>query len=147
MKAYLLKLETEPAPGDVRYLGERLYDYNVEHTGRDDGQWLAIFLRDEQDRIVAGLHGWTWAGWMKINYLWVSPEERRRGRGRQMLLMAEAEARQRGCCHAMLYTYSFQAPDFYHKFGYRTVATIEGLPEGHRQHTLVKDLTSGNPPR
>ena len=147
MRAYLLKLETEPAAGDVRYLGERLYDYNVGHTGRDDGQWLAIFSRDEKDRIVAGLHGWTWAGWLKINYLWVSPDERRRGRGRQMLLMAEAEARKRGCCHAMLYTYSFQAPDFYHKFGYRIVATIEGLPEGHRQHTLVKDLTSGNPPR
>ena len=108
---------------------------------RDDGQWLAIFSRDEQDRIVAGLHGWTWAGWLKINYLWVSPDARRRGRGRQMLLMAEAEARKRGCCQAMLYTYSFQAPDFYHKFGYRTVATIEGLPEGHRH------LISENPPR
>ena len=76
---------------------------------RDDGQWLAIFSRDEQDRIVAGLHGWTWAEWLKINYLWVSPDARRRGRGRQMLLMAEAEARKRGCCQAMLYTYSFQA--------------------------------------
>jgi hypothetical protein len=40
-----------------------------------------------------------------------------------MLLMAEAEARKRGCSHAMLYTYSFQAPDFYYKFGYRIVAT------------------------
>jgi GNAT superfamily N-acetyltransferase len=147
MPTYPLKLETEPAPGDVRYLGERLYDHNVEHTGRSDGQWLAIFTRDEKDRIVAGLHGWTWAGWLKINYLWVSADERRQGRGRQMLLMAEAEARKRGCSQAMLSTYSFQAPDFYRKFGYRIVATIEGLPEGHRQHTLVKDLTSGNPPR
>ena len=147
MKTNLLKLETEPAPEDVRYLADRLYDYNVEHTGRDDGQWLAIFSRDEKDRIVAGLHGWTWAGWLKINYLWVSPDERRRGRGQEMLLMAETEARKRGCSRAMLYTYSFQAPDFYHKFGYRIVTSIEGLPEGHRQHTLVKDLTSWNPPR
>jgi hypothetical protein len=60
MKSSLLKLETAPAPGDVSYLGARLYDYNVEHTGRDDGQWLAIFSRDDKDRIVAGLHGWTW---------------------------------------------------------------------------------------
>ena len=142
-----LKLETEPAPEDVRYLAARLYDYNVEHTGRDDGQWLAIFSRDERDRIVAGLHGWTWAGWLKINYLWVSADERRRGRGRQMLLTAEAEARKRGCSHATLYTYSFQAPDFYYKFGYRIIATVEGLPEGHRQHTLVKDLTLENPPQ
>jgi ribosomal protein S18 acetylase RimI-like enzyme len=140
MTTWQLKVETEPALEDVRLLGDRLYDYNVEHTGRDDGQWLAVFSRDEKDQIVAGLHGWTWSGWLKINYLWVSAEERRRGRGRQMLLMAEAEARKRGCSRATLYTYSFQAPDFYRRHGYSIVATIEGLPEGHRQYTLVKEI-------
>ena len=140
MPTYRLQLETEPAHADVRLLLEGLYHYNVEQTGRDDGQWLAIFLRDETDRIVAGLHGWTWGGWMKISFLWVSPQERRQGRGRQLLLMAESEARKRGCSNATLNTFSFQAPEFYRKFGYRVVATIEGLPEGHRQYTLVKDL-------
>jgi hypothetical protein len=81
MTTYHLKLETEPAHADVKFLLERLYGHNVEHTGREDGRWLAIFLRDEMDHIVAGLHGWTWAGWMKIDHLWVSPEERRQGRG------------------------------------------------------------------
>ena len=125
---------------DIQFLIDRLYAYNVEHTGRAGGQWLAAFSRDETGRILAGLHGWTWAGWMKINYLWVSPEERRRGRGRQLLLMAESEARNRSCFYAMLNTYSFQAPDFYRKFGYRVAAIIAGLPEGHRQYTLVKPL-------
>ena len=142
MTTHRLKLETEPAAEDVRFLGDRLYDYNVEHTGRDDGQWLAFFLRDEKNQIVAGLHGWTWSGWLKINYLWVGAVERGRGRGRQMLLMAEAEARKRGCSHATLNTYSFQAPDFYRRLGYRIVAIMEGLPEGHRPCTLLKDLTS-----
>jgi ribosomal protein S18 acetylase RimI-like enzyme len=62
------------------------------------------------------------------------------GGGRQLLLMAEAEARKRGCSNATLNAFSFQAPEFYRKFGYRIVATIESLPEGHRQYTLVKDL-------
>jgi GNAT superfamily N-acetyltransferase len=140
MTAYLLTLETEPTPADVTFLLERLYAYNVAHTGRDDGRWLAVFSRDEKGQIFAGLHGWTWAGWLKINYLWVSAEERGRGRGRQLLLMAEAEARKRGCSRAMLSTYSFQAPNFYLRLGYRAVATMEDLPEGHRQYTLVKDL-------
>jgi len=96
MSTYRYQLETEPAHADVRLLLEGLYHYNVEQTARDDGQWLAIFLRDETDRIVAGLHGWTWGGWMKVSFLWVSPQERRQGRGRQLLLMAEAEARKRG---------------------------------------------------
>lgn len=140
MATYRMKLETEPEHADVRVLLEGLYRYNVEQTGRDDGQWLAIFLRDETDDIVAGLHGWTWAGWLKISFLWVSPRERRQGRGQQLLMMAEAEARKRGCANAALNTFSFQAPEFYQKFGYRVAATIEGLPEGHRQFTLVKDL-------
>ena len=135
-----LQLETDPATADIRFLLDRLYSYNVEQTGRDDGQWLAIFSRDQKGEILAGLHGWTWGGWLKINFLWVGAEQRRRGTGRQLLLMAEAEARKRGCSHATLNTYSFQAPDFYQRLGYRIVATLEGLPEGHRQHTLVKDL-------
>jgi len=136
-----LQLETEPANADVKFLLDRLYRYNVERTGRDDGQLLAVFLRDETDRIAAGLYGWTWGGWLKIEYLWVSTEERRQGRGRQLLLAAEAEARKRGCFHATLNTFSFQAPDFYPKFGYRIVGTIEGFPQEYRQYTLVKDLT------
>lgn len=140
MTTYQWKLETEPALDDVEFLRDRLYDYNVEQTGRDDGQYLSIFLRDEEDRIVAGLYGWTWAGWLRITEFWVSPEERRRGRGRQMLLMAEKEARARGCSRAAVDTYSFQAPGFYQKFGYRISDVIEGLPEGHRQFVLVKVL-------
>jgi ribosomal protein S18 acetylase RimI-like enzyme len=140
MTAYRWQLEARPTPEDVRFLNERLYDYNVEQTGRDDGQWLAVFLRDEQDRIVAGLSGWTWAGWLKITELWISSDERRRGRGQQMIEMAEAEARARGCTRAIVDTYSFQAPGFYQKFGYRIVATIDDKPPGHRHHTLVKDL-------
>jgi ribosomal protein S18 acetylase RimI-like enzyme len=81
---------------------------------------------------------------MKVNYLWVAAEERSRGLGRELLLTAEVEALKRGCLRAMLNTYSFQAPDFYQRLGYRIIATIEGLPvEGHRQFTLLKELKRG----
>jgi GNAT superfamily N-acetyltransferase len=141
MTTYSMKIETEPAYADVRFLLESLYRHNVEQTRRDDGQEIAIFSRDEKEQIVAGLHGWTWGGWLKVNYLWVSAKERRQGRGQQLLLMAEAEARKRGCSHAVLNSFSFQAPDFYRRLGYRIVSTLECFPEGHRSYTLVKDLT------
>jgi hypothetical protein len=60
-------------------------------------------------------------------------------------MLAEAEARKRGCRRATLNTYSFQAPEFYRNLGYRVIATIEGLPEGHRQYTLEKDLAAAGP--
>ena len=141
MKNYTLALETNPRAEDVAFLVERLYAYNVEQTGRDDGQWLSLFLRDDDGTIVAGLHGWTWADWLKVSDLWIREDERRRGRGRQLLRAAEAEARARGCTRATLNTYSFQAPSFYQKLGYRVVAVTEDFPTGHRQYTLTKELT------
>mgnify|MGYP003395804877 CR=1 FL=1 len=42
-----LQIEVEPAPKDIRFLEDRLYDYNVEQTGFDDGKWLSIFVRDD----------------------------------------------------------------------------------------------------
>lgn len=43
MTTHRLQLETEPANADVKFLLDRLYRYNVERTGRDDGQLLAVF--------------------------------------------------------------------------------------------------------
>ena len=48
-------VETNPTFADIRFLEDRLYAYNVEQTGVDDKQWLAIFLRDDQQTIHAGL--------------------------------------------------------------------------------------------
>jgi ribosomal protein S18 acetylase RimI-like enzyme len=133
-------IETEPSVRDVRFLQERLYDYNAEQIGCHDGQWLSIFLRDDAGTIVAGLHGWTWAGCLKVSDLWVHEGQRGQGHGSRLLAAAEAEARARGCTLAFLDTHSFQAPAFYEKHGYRIVSTIEDLPPGHRTYNLSKSL-------
>ena len=53
---------------------------------------------------------------------------------------AENEARKRGCRHVRLFSYSFQAPDFYQKRGYEVFGVLEGYPPGERQVWLRKDL-------
>jgi len=133
-------IETEPSASDVRALEDGLYRYNVEQTGRDDGQWLAIFVRDADGRVIAGLSGWTWAGWLKVNNLWLRPDLRGKGHGRDLLTAAETEAKARGCTRATLDTYSFQAPLFYQRLGYKIVGAVDDMPAGHKHYTLVKDL-------
>jgi GNAT superfamily N-acetyltransferase len=133
-------IEDEPRPQDVRVLEDGLYRYNVQQTARDDGRWLAIFVRDDKGTITAGLSGWTWAGWLKIANLWVREDLRRHGRGGDLLKAAESEARGRGCTRATLDTYSFQAPDFYQRLGYKIFAAVDDFPPGHKHYTLVKDL-------
>jgi GNAT superfamily N-acetyltransferase len=133
-------IEEEPSPQDVRALEDGLYRYNVQQTGRGDGRWLAIFVRDGDRNIMAGLSGWTWAGWLKVANLWVRDDVRRQGHGSALLKAAEKEAAARGCTSATLDTYSFQAPVFYQRLGYKIVAAVEDLPAGHKHYTLVKNL-------
>jgi GNAT superfamily N-acetyltransferase len=137
-KAFVI--ENDPSHQDVRALEDGLYRENVEQTGRADGQWLAIFVRDADGQVTAGLSGWTWADWLKVANLWVRRDLRRKGLGRDLLQAAETEAKARGCTRATLDTYSFQAPLFYQRLGYTIVAAVDGLPPGHKHYTLVKDL-------
>lgn len=54
------EIETTPAPEDIQFLDDRLYEFNTAATGIDNGQLLAIFVRDARGIIVAGLSAWTW---------------------------------------------------------------------------------------
>jgi len=135
-----LIIETEPAPEDVRFLSDRLYEYNVEQTGVNDGQWLAIFVRDDQGMIRAGIQGWTWCGTSYISSLWGHKELRGEGVGTQLLRAAEQEARARGSQQIVLDSYNFQAPGFYQKLGYEVFAVLEDHPRHHRNYYLRKRL-------
>jgi len=135
-----VRIETHPTVEDVRFLEDRLYDYGVEQTGVDDGQWLAIFLRDDQQTIQAGLKGWTWCGSCYIQTVWVHHTLRGQGIGTQLLQAAEQEARRRGCQQMILTSYSFQAPGFYQKLGFEVFAVLDEHPRGHRDYYLHKWL-------
>src|ERR1700730_16868877 len=130
------RFESEPRPEDVRFLEDQLYNYNVEQTGLNDGQWLTIFVRDEKGDIAAGLHGWTWGGGGRGQTLWVRSDLRRDGSGTLLLAAAEAEARARGCDRILLDTFGFQAPLFYQKHGYEIVGVDDDVLSKHKHYRL-----------
>ena len=134
------RVESEPRPEDIRFLEDRLYDDNVERTGLSDGQWLSIFVRDDDGVIAAGLHGWTWGGGCRVQTLWVRSDLRRHGYGTRLLAAAEQEARARGCDRLFLDTFSFQAPLFYQKHGYEIVGVDDDVLSDHKHYRLKKRL-------
>jgi GNAT superfamily N-acetyltransferase len=101
---------------------------------------LAVVLRDAEGRLVGGLAGHTLFGWLAIELLWIDPAARAAGNGRRLLAAAEQEALRRGCHHARVDTYSFQAPGFYERCGYAPTVTLEDYPHGHRRHFYAKPL-------
>ena len=130
----------DPSPEVVRYLEDRLYEFNSAATGISDGEWLTIVVRDESDRIVAGLSGSTWGGCAEIRQFWVEESRRRQGLGTALLEAAEQEARRRGCTSVLLMTFRFQAPAFYARHGFDVVAAVDDHPEGHQNLLLRKRL-------
>ena len=132
-----IRIETDPAPQDVQFLDDQINAFNIAQTRIQDGQLLACFVRDDAHQIVAGIYGWTWGGCCEIRYLWVQRELRGLGYGSRLLLAAEQEAKARGCKQMVLDTHSFQAPQFYQKFGYEIVGIVEDYPQ-HEQKIYLK---------
>ena len=101
---------------------------------------LDILVRDAHGRLLGGLIADTFWNWMEVHDLWLEAELRRGGLGRTLLAAAEAQAQARGCAHAHLKTFSFQALDFYRKQGYTVIGALEDYPPGETFYWLRKDL-------
>jgi len=138
---YRLAVEDDPAEVDVEVLPNGLEAFN-ERCWPHHPPWLplGVFVRREKE-VVAGLAGKTYCGWLFIRYLWVSESLRGRGVGRELMVQAEARARDRGCHSAWVDTFSFQAPGFYEKLGYEEFGRLD-YPPDHRRHFLKKRLIS-----
>jgi GNAT superfamily N-acetyltransferase len=124
----------------VQFLEDQLDEHNMLRTKRRDYRPLALFERDAQGSVAAGLYGFSWAGWLEIKLLWVREDLRHQGRGRKLLEAAEAEARARGCRHVWLDSYTFQAPPFYQRLGYEVFGTLDAYPAPYRRVFLTKTL-------
>ena len=137
-----IRIVSEPHASDSlkQVVVDHLDSYNIAVTGFGEYSPVNLFLRDAGDEVVGGLLGSIWGGALYVRILWVSEPLRGRDFGRRLMETAERRAVERGCRHVFLDTFSFQAPGFYEKLGYRTYATADNWPMGHAHHFLRKDL-------
>jgi len=139
---YTVTVEEIPDPGDVQFVRAQLTAFNRAQAADDQLQPLLILIRGAGGKIVAGLVGGTYWGWLYTEVLWVEEGLRGKGYGRSLLAAAEAEAVRRGCRYAHLDTMDFQALPFYQEQGYSIFAELEDIPAGtgHRRYSLKKRL-------
>ncbi len=78
--------------------------------------------------------------WVFVELLAVAEEGRGKGIGRQLMACLEEEARSRGMDGIWLDTFSFQAPDFYRRLGYREFGRIDDYPENAARQFFLKRL-------
>src|SRR4051812_10416658 len=97
-------------------------------SGGKEAWHLAVGGGDGQT--VGGAEGYFRWGWSYVRSLIVDPALRGKGGGGLLMRQAEELARARGMKGLHLQTLSFQAPDFYRKWGFEVVGKIEDMPPG-----------------
>ncbi|MER8221777.1 GNAT family N-acetyltransferase [Streptomyces sp. NPDC094143] len=121
-------------------LDEELTAFNTAATGATT-EPLSVRVTDETGEPAGGLTAWTWGSLCSVDMLWVRDDLRNAGWGSRLMRAAETEAARRGCTDMIVSTYTFQAPGFYPRLGYRERGRIEGVPGGHEDVCFHKRLT------
>jgi len=137
-----LEITADPLPQELAFLGEQLTAFNDSDVGASSRKTVAVFVRDEDGKVVAGISGYTAWGWLYVQWLWV--DERLRGRhiAASMLEAAEREAVVRGCHGALIDTFSLIAAKVYERQGYRPFGTLPDFPVGRSRIFLQKRLAA-----
>jgi len=125
---------------DEKIIYQGLLDYNLARIEDKNPRDLGIYLQDETGEKVGGLIGNTHGNWLFVKYLWVREDQRGQKIGSELIKQAEETAKERGCRYAFLDTFSFQAPAFYEKHGYKNVFTLEEYPVTGKRYYLTKNL-------
>jgi GNAT superfamily N-acetyltransferase len=110
-------------------LSDELGKVNAEATrGTAPARELTVRLHDHASELAAGVSGWTWGLAAGIGMTWVRADARGAGLGARLLAEFEDEARSRGCTHVFVTSFTFQAPGFYERHGYRELFRWDDVP-------------------
>ena len=128
ISAFRNYFEDSPILADLALLEERVAAAAIAAAGVGEDRAFGIFVRDDENRIVAGISGMTWGGCCQLHVMWVDEPLRGRGLGRALMAGAESVARQHGCALVEFFAYDMLAAGLYERLGYETVGVIEGCP-------------------
>lgn len=140
MSAPAIEVTDTPQEADLTFIGKSLSDFNEADVGPSGRRPLAVYLRDQSGSIVAGLSGYTAWGWLYVQWLFVSEDQRGRGCAGALLGAAEVEALARQCHGAYIDTFNPEALKAYQRAGYAIFGQLPDFPKGRTRSFLSKSL-------
>ena len=138
-----LEIVNEMKQEDWQVISTNLRNFNIEQSGGlsiKPEVSINLTLKTDDGEVVGGLRSRAIYQSLTIDHIWVDEQFRKIGYGRSLLWIAERLARKEGCISANTSTYSFQAPGFYEKYGYKISGTFEEYPDGIKKFFLEKKL-------
>lgn len=140
-----VEIERDPSESDTELLSRGIIAFNenaVKNLEPNESEKrFHVMARDDQGTIRGGIRATCYWNTLHIELLWLSPDVRGHGIGRELIEQAERFARENNCEIALVETTSWQAKPFYEKHGYDLIATLNDRPKGHSSHYLTKKFT------
>lgn len=128
---------------DSDYIRKKVIEHNQKCLSDEEkapSENISFVVKNEKEEIVGGVTAKIFWHHLHVDYLWVSEEYRQGGYGSKLMKHIEEFAIEKECRLINLDTFSFQAPDFYKKLGYKVIGVSEDHPKGHNQYYLEKRL-------
>lgn len=130
----------KPKFKDYKVLSDGMLNYHDKMGHRRTSEVINIFLKDSKKKVYGGAIATVLWNGIEINSLWVDESLRSQGYGRKLVLEIEKEGRARGCTIVYTNTFSWQAPKFYEKLGYKVYGKLENFPPGNNLTYFYKEL-------
>lgn len=122
-------------------LSDELGNFNTAAVPGPSAVELTVRCTDTEGELLGGISGWTWQEAAGIGMTWVDPAQRSTGLGSQLLAEFERTAATGGARRVFVTSFTFQAPGFYERHGFREIFRWDGVPiEGHADVHFRKDL-------
>jgi GNAT superfamily N-acetyltransferase len=139
-EAYQIVYVGKPEQSVWGIVGHGISSYNAQKAGDEHAQRICYAVQGPDQEVLGGVVAVIYWDWLYIDLMWLREALRGRGYGSQLLTLVEEEARKRGAKNAFLDTFSFQAPEFYQKHGYRIFGELKDFPAGHQRYFMTKQL-------
>jgi GNAT superfamily N-acetyltransferase len=118
----------------------RIDAFNQGKMGPTRWKALSLEAKNTQGKLVGGLTGFTYLGWLYVDILFVEERYRGQGLGSRLMRTAESWAKKHGYGYVHLSSFSFQAPGFYKKLGYKIHGKLGPFPKGHIRFYFKKKI-------
>jgi GNAT superfamily N-acetyltransferase len=136
-----IEISDRVTPEITSCIAEGLDRFNEQQIGYGDRLPLAVVVKDpDSGDVLGGITGRSSLGLLFLDLFYLPEALRGAGLGSELLRRFEQEGRRRGCLSAVLYTISFQAPDFYQRHGWQRMGEVPCLPPGTSRIFMSKTL-------
>ena len=137
-----LEIDQTSTLAELQQIEDNLIAYNNTFVV-EDYQAFNLIVRDEENKVIAGVTGFSHWHRGYIKYLWVDHEHRRNGIGSMLLTSVDELLKERNCKGVEVDTMSFQAPGFYEKNGLSKHGLVKNFAQGYDCIFFTKNYEGG----